>query len=179
MELLKTLIFIEFRWPWPLTLTYFQGQRSSITFQLVPSLYDKWFTSYNFFTLKSSSFKGNNSLKDHLTRNTKAQCPQLIKVFSYINFHACSISGFGGDLLTRVFRSKSNNSVKGRRSSTKHGFRRSFEMSNIMLQKVFRYVSRCRFHFFGGKKIIIINRTISIGLSMEMESPNKQDSAFA
>jgi hypothetical protein len=143
-ELLKTLIFMEFRWPWTLTLTSFQGQRSSITFQLVPSLYDKWFTSYNFFTLKSSSFKGNNSLKDHLTWNTKAQCPQLIKVFSYINFHACSISGFGGDLLIRVFHSKSNNSVKGQRSGTQGQSRTSFEMSNRMVHKVFRYVSRHR-----------------------------------
>ena len=135
-----------------LTLTYFQGQRSSITFQLVPSLYDKWFTSYNFFTLKSSSFKGNNSLKDHLTRNTKAQCPQLIKVFSYINFHACSISGFGGDLLTRVFRSKSNNSVKGQRSSTQGQSRTSFEMSHIMVCKGFRYVSRRNFFFLAERK---------------------------
>jgi hypothetical protein len=43
-----------------------------------------------------------------------------------------------------------------------------------MIHNVLQYVSRCKFFFFGGKKIII-NRTISIGLSnRKVESPNNK-----
>jgi hypothetical protein len=65
---------------------------------------------------KNYIFKSNNSLKDHQTSNTKAQCPHLIQVLSYINFHACSVSSFREDLLTRVFHKMSSNSIKGQSS---------------------------------------------------------------
>jgi hypothetical protein len=49
MKELKIRVFGQERWM-TLTLTefVFQGQRSPNTFQLVSSLYDKWFTSYKF-----------------------------------------------------------------------------------------------------------------------------------
>jgi hypothetical protein len=75
---------------------------SKITLQLVLSLYEIFEFSHK------NCFKGNNSLTVHWTCTTK-----LIKDYLYINFHACGISRFVGDLLTRLFHSKFNNSIKG------------------------------------------------------------------
>jgi hypothetical protein len=50
----------------------------------------------------------------------------------------------------------------------------SLDMSNIMSQKVFWYISRCKF-LLGGKKIPEINGSISREISnRKVESPNKQ-----
>ena len=47
---------------------------------------------------------------------TKELWHQLIKDYLHTNFHACGASGFGETLLTRIFRKKLNDSVRGQSS---------------------------------------------------------------
>jgi hypothetical protein len=116
-ELWKSLIFIEPRWPRPLPLTYFQGQRSLITFQLVLSLYDKYFTSFKFL------HKNFNILRAIILSRIIEHAIQKRWIISLFRSYYTLISWMYSKRFSRLtdnkdFCPRTNNSVKGQSSFT-------------------------------------------------------------
>jgi hypothetical protein len=124
-ELRKTLIFIKFRLPWPWLIFKVKGYQS----------HSSWFRLSMKNSLQVLNFYVKIKVSRAITlsrtiKRTVQTCSvfQLIRVFWYSNFHACRVNRFREDLLTRAFLIKSNNYVKGQRSSVLDSFETPFEM---------------------------------------------------